>query len=164
MLAWHFLKDDMTAGHGNEPAWAEGETRTLPRKPGLKVCDAGLYHWSPTPAKALKYAPGNTLCLVKIADVIDRQTDKFGSLSRTLIKAINVEPLVREIICDSAEERLNSERKAGREPDARSWKSIKVARQYLAGRATKKQLAKAYQDASVAASYASVAAAYAAYA
>jgi hypothetical protein len=53
--------------------------------------------------------------------------------------------------CDVAEEALNRERLAGREPDARSWKAIAVKRAWLKGEATAEKLAAARDAARAAA-------------
>ena len=46
----------------------------------------------------------------------------------------------RLFACDCAARALRRERKAGREPDKRSWKAINVARRYAEGKATKAEL------------------------
>jgi len=48
---------------------------------------------------------------------------------------------LRLFACDCAERALRRERKARREPDARSWEAIKVARRYARGLATAEELA-----------------------
>lgn len=44
--------------------------------------------------------------------------------------------MFRLFACDCAERALLAERAAGREPDARSWESVEVARRYAEGKAT----------------------------
>jgi hypothetical protein len=149
--AWHWLKDDMHSGSGRERAWVEGEERTHFSKT-LLICERG-YHSSPTPWDGLSYAQGNVLCLVEISEPEAQQDDKYVSRTRKLIKAINVEHELRAFACDVAEEALTKEREAGREPDARSWNAIAVARRYNAGEATKEELAAA-RDAARAAAWA----------
>lgn len=46
----------------------------------------------------------------------------------------------RLLACDFATRALERERKAGREPDPRSWRAIKVARDYAHGAATRLEL------------------------
>ena len=65
MIAYHFLKDDMTASSGNEPAWKVGETRTLPADREIVPCEYG-YHASPTLFDALSYATVLPLLMVEV--------------------------------------------------------------------------------------------------
>ena len=58
---------------------------------------------------------------------------------------------LRLIACWSAERALRRERAAGREPDARSWAAVRVARRYALGRATVAELAAAAAAAATAA-------------
>ncbi len=142
MLAYHFLKDDMTAGHGNEPAWAESEERTLGEDVALRICETG-YHSSPTPFDALRYAPGSVLCLVEIGDPADSQPDKYVSRSRKLIRAVRIDRQLREFACDVAEEALNLEVQRGNTVDERSRAAIEVARRFAQGAASSEELAAA---------------------
>jgi len=48
--------------------------------------------------------------------------------------------LLRLFACDCAERALRRVRRAGREPDPRSWEAVKVARRFADGKATAKQL------------------------
>ena len=80
--------------------------------------------------------------------------------------------IFRLFAADCAERALFRERAAGREPDARSWAAVAVARRYAVGEATAGELQAARAAASAAtaaasayaAAYAAYAAAYAAYA
>jgi hypothetical protein len=69
---------------------------------------------------------------------------------------------LRLFACDCAERVLRRERRAGREPDKRSWRAIAVAREFARGRATKNELAAAWAAAWAAARAAAEAAAEAA--
>ena len=142
MRAYHFLKDDMTAGNGTEPAWAEGEERTLPDGIELVICEVG-YHSSPTPFDALQYARGSVLCLVEIGDPTDSQPDKYVSRSRKLIRAVRIDRQLREFACDVAEEALNLEVQRGRTVDERSCAAIEVVRRFAQGSASSEELAAA---------------------
>ena len=137
MKAYHFLKDDMTAGSGNEPAWEIGETRTIEGE--LKMCGHG-YHSSPSWFDCLSYAHGSMACMV---DIPKRGTvkggDKSVSRSRTLVDACNAEKTLRYWACDCAERAL----KRAKVTDERSWNAIKVARLFSEGKATAKELAAA---------------------
>ena len=50
---------------------------------------------------------------------------------------------LHELACDYAERALERERKAGREPDERSWAAIETTRRWLRGEATDQELAAA---------------------
>ena len=80
MKAYHWLKADMRAGSGNEPAWTVGESRTW--QGPLKICQS-CYHFSPSPWDGLDYAPGPILCLVEVEGVgaASGHTDKGVCLS-----------------------------------------------------------------------------------
>ena len=129
MRAYHFLKDNMTGGYGNEPAWVEGEERTVEGE--LKMCAWG-YHASPSWYDALSYARGNMACLVELSGEIMKDTDKYVARSRKLIKARSAEKVLRAWACDCAEKAL----KETAIKDERSWNALRVARLYNEGKAT----------------------------
>ena len=131
--AYHFLKDNMCGGYGNEPPWQVGEQREIKGKLGL--CAVG-YHASPCWYDALGYAKGNIACKVELSGEILKDTDKYCARSRKLISSRNAERVLREWGCDCAERAL---KKTG-VTDERSWNAIKVARLYSKGEATKKEL------------------------
>jgi len=122
-IAYHFLKDDMCGGYGNEPPWKEGEERELLKDRDLIMCQQG-YHASPSFYDALRYARGNIVCIVELSGKILRDTDKFVARKRKLIKAVNAEKVLREWGCACAERAL---KKSG-VTDERSWNAIKVTR------------------------------------
>ena len=134
--AYHFLKDDMCGGHGNEPAWKIGEERSV--KGELEMCAHG-YHASPSWYDALGYARGNIACIVELSGEIKKDTDKYVARTRNLIDARNAEKVLRTWGCDCAERAL----KRVKVEDKRSWAAIKVARLYNEGKATKEELAAA---------------------
>ena len=144
MRSYHWLRDDMTAGSGDEPAWTVGEQRTIEGE--LVLCRRG-YHSSPTLYDGLEYAQGNVACLVEIDTVFDSDDTagraKQVSRARKLLAAVNVERELRLWGCDCAERALLRERERGREPDAHSWEAIAVTRRYADGHATKAELAAA---------------------
>ena len=131
--AYHFLKDDMCGGYGNEPAWKEGEERSVKGK--LVMCVHG-YHASPSFYDALNYAKGNMACIVELSGEIIKDTDKYVATKRKLIKVVNAEKILRTWSCDCAERAL---KKAGVK-DGHGWNAIKVARLYNEGKATKDEL------------------------
>ncbi|MFZ1975826.1 MAG: putative immunity protein [Candidatus Acidiferrales bacterium] len=148
MKAYHFLQENMTAGCGDEKAWEVGEKRTIANPSEIVLCRFG-YHSSPSLWDALSYAPGPMACLVEISKPIQADNTpnqrKAVSISRTLIKAVNIDCELRLFACDCAErvlhiyERDNSG-KALRE-------AIEVARRFANGKATKKELAAARETA-----------------
>jgi len=161
MKAYHFLREDMRSGCGDELPWTVGEERSLPRGTKAVLCGAG-YHSSPSWFDALRYAPGPVACIVEVSRPVAKDTDKAVSRRRKLIVAKNADGLLRAFACDCAERALLRERQQGREPDERSWKVIEVARRYAEGKATEKELRAA--EASAEAAWAAKAPAWAAWA
>ena len=165
--AYHFLKQDMRAGSGKEKPWTVGEERTVPKPSRIGLCTYG-YHSSPSWRDGLKYAPGPVACIVEVSDPIASDGTKQVSATRKLLGAKDVSKEVCLFACDCAERALKRERKAGREPDERSWKAIIVVRRYAIGEATLVELNATYAAnaatyaAAAAATYAANAAAYAA--
>jgi hypothetical protein len=159
MRAVHWLKSDMTASSGSEPAWTVGETRTYDGP--IVLCESG-YHWSPNWLAGLEYAEGPTACIVEVSDPIDQGPGKGVSATRTLLAARDVTRELRLFACDCAERALTRERDAGREPNARSWAAIEVVRRYADGQATVAELAGAWAGAWASAGAAAWAGAWAA--
>jgi len=137
--AYHFLKEDMRAGSGREKPWKVGEERTVPRPDRIELCAYG-YHSAPSWRDALKYAPGPVACIVEVSEPVARDDSKQASTTRKLLAAKDVSKELRLFACDCAERTLKRERKAGREPDERSWKAIIVSRRYANGEATLEEL------------------------
>ena len=134
MKAYHFLRDDMRAGEGNEPAWKVGETRTLPARRKIVPCDYG-YHASPTLFDALAYAPGSMACIVEIdGDVTPHGSpvDKYAARTRTLVVAVDLTYSLRMFAADCAEHVLPIFEKE-RPGDDRPRKAIEAARAYARG-------------------------------
>ena len=148
MKAYHFLRDDMTAGSGNEPPWQLGEEREIEGE--IKLCECG-YHSSPTWFDALSYALGNMACIVEVSKPISKDEDIQVSRKRKLIAAKNAEIVMRAWACDCAERAL---KKAGIK-DERSWNAITVTRLYNEGKASREDLDAAYAAAKAAADAAS---------
>ena len=133
MKAYHFLKDDMTGGYGDEPAWKVGEEREVEGK--LIMFERG-YHASPSFHDALQYAKGNMACIVELSGEIIKDTNKYVARKRKLIDARNAEKELRAWGCDRAERAL---RKA-KVKDKAIWNSVKVVMLYNGGKATKEEL------------------------
>lgn len=134
MRAYHFLRDDMTAASGDEPAWTVGETRTLPADRKIIPCEYG-YHASPTLFDALVYAPGSMACVVEIdGDVTPHgdPLDKYAARTRTLVAAVDLTVALRLYAADCAEHVLPLF-EAERPNDDRPRKAIEAARAYARG-------------------------------
>ena len=104
IIAYHFLRDDMRSGSGNEPAWTVGESRSL--KGGrITPCERG-YHASPSLFNALAHAPGSMACMVELSGTVKPHgdpLDKYAARSRRLIAAVNIEYELRMFAADCAE-------------------------------------------------------------
>jgi hypothetical protein len=135
MKAYKFLKDDCKSGKGNEPAWKEGETRTLDGE--IEMCVKG-YHASPSWLDALVYTPGSMACIVDLVNPV-KDGDKWVSNTCTIVKMVDATKILRIFACDCAERAL----KRANVTDARSWNAIKISRLYNNGQATKDELATA---------------------
>ena len=143
MRAWHFLRDDMTGGYGDEPAWTDGEKRTVEGE--LVMCSHG-YHASERLIDAVTYARGSTICRVEVSKDMLIDTDKVCSRSRRLLWHLPAEVgqgILHEFACWCAEQALKAELNAGREPDPRSWQAIETKRKWVRGEATDQELAAA---------------------
>lgn len=88
--AYHFVSDTLRDG---SQIPADGEW--LVHEGEVDICSSGL-HASWHPFDALQYAPGGTLCLVEVEDVVTEQNDKFVCRRRRIVKRIDSEPLSRE--------------------------------------------------------------------
>ena len=78
--AWHFVGKTLRDGSPipQDGVWLEHSGE-------LELCASGL-HFSRTPFEALKYAPGETLCLVEIGGkIVEKKGDDKGVCSRRRI-------------------------------------------------------------------------------
>lgn len=139
ILAWHFLKANMTttSGHDTKP-WKVGQKRSVHGP--LIICKHG-FHSSPTPGDAGPYAPGSMLCLVEISQPADTQPDKYVSRTRKLLQAVDVSALQREIVCDLADELMAQEEAAGLTVPQACKDSVAAGRAYLRGEINDEELA-----------------------
>lgn len=113
ITAYHFVGATLRDGR---PIPADGEW--LVHDGPVVICESGL-HASRRPWHALKYAPGNTLCLVECEDVRDEQDDKLVCARRRIVKRIDAEPLLRAFARDEARRVLHL------------WNAPDVVRKYL---------------------------------
>ena len=135
---WHFLADDRCLRYGDKRKVVVGETLRVDGIPIL--CDRGL-HASEQVIDALSFAPGSTACLVTLGGVVLHDMEhvvpnKSVGQERKVLWMYDASSLLRNFACDVAEEALLSERKAGREPDPRSFDAISVMRRFIVGNAT----------------------------
>jgi hypothetical protein len=150
--AWHFC-----AGNKLRDGTSLVVGKTYMVKGPLVMCEHGL-HWSRRIIYALQYAPGDTICLVESWGDVQEQEDKGVSTHRKVLAKVSGKKLLRLFACDCAEEALT----LWKVTDKRSWDAIEVSRRYANGKATKEELAAAWDAARAAASDAASDAAWAA--
>jgi len=102
-------------------------------KVGQTLTAEGLEYVSPRALDALQRYPGTTICRI----------DQSG----TVLAMADATTVLHEFACWSAEQALLGERKAGREPDKRSWAAIETKRKWLRGEATDEELDAAWDAA-----------------
>ena len=91
MKAWHFIGTSLRDGR---PLPADGET--LRHDGDLIMCEQGL-HASIRIIDALTYAPGHTICRVKVSGhETQGHEDKIVCRERTILWRLEVEPVLRK--------------------------------------------------------------------
>ena len=148
MKAYHFLKEDMKSGEGEESPWVVGETRTIKGK--AMLCARG-YHSSSTILDALHYAPGPVACLVEVSKPVGKDDSKQVSKTRTLIAALDATKVLHEFACRVAEDVLQFFEEQYPD-DKRPRAAIETKRRWLKGKVTDMELAAANAAARSAAS------------
>jgi hypothetical protein len=88
-LAFHFVSEALRDGR---PIPANGEW--LVHDGPVKICASGL-HFSYDAFDALRYAPGNILCLVEVADIVATEKDKGVCRRRKIVARFDAEPILR---------------------------------------------------------------------
>ena len=111
--AYHFVGETLRDGR---PIPADGEWLT--HDGPVVICEHGL-HASRRPWHALRYAPGNTLCLVECDGIVTEHDDKLVCVQRRILKRIDAEPLLREFA------------RAEARRVAHLWSAPDAVRQYL---------------------------------
>jgi hypothetical protein len=138
MKAFHFLRDNRTAGYGTEPAWSVGEERKI-KGDTIKLCERG-YHSSRTPFDAFAYASGPMLCLVEVPKSgTIRVGDKQVSNRRKLLAAVNIEKELRLFTVACAERLLPRLERAFPDTD-KFRKVVQGAEDYINDRITNQEL------------------------
>ena len=89
ILAWHFVGKTL---RNCLPIPKDGEW--LEVAPPLRMCERGL-HASLEPFDALKYAPGDTLCLVEVAGEIIKDTDKLVASKRRILARMDATEMLQ---------------------------------------------------------------------
>ena len=140
ILAWHFLPPDGRLANGDGTLVIAGKTYRV--EPPIECCSRGL-HYSVRPLDALQHAPGPIVCRVECSGTIDAQDDKGACSVRRVLWLADATVPLRLFACWCAEQALNAEHAAGREPDSRSWNAIAVARLFAEGKASIQDLAAA---------------------
>ena len=77
---------------------------------------------------------------INVYDVLEMDISTADKLWAVLREDFITAEILHEFACRVAEKTLLNERKAGREPDERSWKAIEVKRKWLKGEATDSEL------------------------
>lgn len=149
---WHFLD-----GEGR-PAWGGlGPVevgRTYRVKGTIEVCVNGL-HGSLDPLVSMSYAPRSSGCVVTWCEYSgpfsDNQDGKFAARTRRVLAMADATREIHEFAAWCIRRALLRERREGREPDPRSWEALRVKAQWLRGKATDAELARAAEAAGAAA-------------
>jgi hypothetical protein len=141
MRGYHFVREDRKLRDGQK--LRVGKVYRLP--PGAKpMLRKRGHHASADVLDALGYAPGPILCRVELRSTMIHGTGKAVATECRVLSARDVTRELYEFALWCAGRALKGERKAGREPDPRSWAALKVKRAWLDGRATDRELAAAY--------------------
>lgn len=87
---WHFVGETLRDGSAipKNGVW-------LPRLTGpIRLCENG-YHGSKHPFDALRYAPGDTLCLCEYRGHVAYMSDKFAARQRRIIMRMDASEMLR---------------------------------------------------------------------
>ena len=158
-IGWHFLPADRMTRF--EPRVKVRKGSVLRENRPLVMCEIGL-HASLRAIDALMYAPGPVVCRVELRGERLDASDKSCASERKVTAISDATAVLHEFACCCAGNALQHERKAGHEPDQRSWDAIRVKRRWLHGDATDEELSAASAAASAAARSAARSAAWSA--
>ena len=89
---WHFARNDMKLGYGDNRDIMPGEVLSVDCKPVL--CRSGL-HGSIDIMDALNYAQGHIICLVDIWGEVQQEDDKLCGTHREVIQMWDGEDILR---------------------------------------------------------------------
>src|SRR5579859_3358284 len=149
VLGWHFLKEDGLTQYSPRKKVVVGEW--LYEQPPLSICSKGL-HASSRLIDALQHAPGPVLCRVELCGELIERTDKFCAQQRRVVAMADATLILHEMACLSAESVLKNITNPRHRAIAEA--AIATKREWLAGRATDKQLSAAGAAAGSAAGWA----------
>lgn len=163
LRGWHFAISERKTRYSNEPII---EGKTLSASGPLCLCENGM-HASLDILDALHYAPGPILSLVKLSGFIIRGSDKVCARHRKHLRVVDITPQLQKFALWCAEEVLPIFEKQY-PTDNRPKNCIEITRNFLKGKATRKELlaardatyganSSAYYAAAAAASVANVA-------
>jgi hypothetical protein len=96
VLAWHFVNGSLRDGRSVPADGVE-----LIHTGQVEMCRSGL-HASVRLIDALEFAPGSTICRVRMGDVVQQDADKLVARSRTILWRVDGEPVLREFARDCA--------------------------------------------------------------
>lgn len=137
---WHFAAgtDVPRMNFGAKQKLIAGKTYSIKGQP--VPCERG-FHASRRAIDALRYSRGAWVSRVSLSGIIvPHGGDKECAQGRTHHVFADATKTLHEFACWCAERALRAERKAGREPDPRSWAAIKTKRAWLKGKASDSEL------------------------
>lgn len=113
LYVYHFVGNTLRDGR---PVPPDGEW--LVHDGPAVLCESGL-HASRRPWHALQYAPGETLCLVEVADIVEEDIDKLVARRRRIIRRVDLTADLRRFARACARDVLHL------------WDAPDVVRRYL---------------------------------
>jgi len=122
IYGWHFLNDG--EAHGGYKPPTDGSMEKIDGNP--VVCRHG-FHASRQPLDALNYAHGAIVRRVVLSGKIEEGDDKLVATQRRELWRADATITLHKFAVWCANQALQNERKAGREPDMRSWAAIQAA-------------------------------------
>jgi hypothetical protein len=136
IYGWHFLCDDGTAAGGYVPP-SDGSMEKI--EPPIVLCERG-FHASKRPIDALRYANGALIRRVVMSGEIIEDDDKVVATQRRELWRADATIAMHRFAVWCANEALIKERRAGREPDIRSWAALQAKLDWLDGKITDEEL------------------------
>jgi len=126
---WHFLRDDRRLQFAPHQAVVVGETYTA--EGPLELCENGM-HASRRALDALVYAPGSTICRVRLDGELVSDRDKVCARSRTVLWLGDIAPLLHLFSCVITEQVL-THAADGSLLDPRALAAVTAKRAWLRG-------------------------------
>jgi len=129
-LAWHFLRRDRCMRFTPYTPIQAGKSYRA--KGRLVPCENGL-HASILPLDALRYAPGDIVCRVRLEGKCLVERDKCCARKRTVFWLADAAPVLHEFACLVTQQALDRASAAGQPPDPRSVAALAAKRAWLRG-------------------------------